>query len=123
MSALTLAYVGDAVFTLFVRIRLTAEHDFKPGELTRLGGKMVSAAAQAAMYETLQAQFSEEEASLAKRCRNAHVNNKAKNYSLAEYMKATALEGVLGYLKLCGREERLQFLLERCWEIYNEQSR
>ena len=123
MSALTLAYVGDAVFTLFVRIRLATQHDFKPGELTRLGGKMVSAAAQAAMFEIIQTQLAADEASVAKRCRNAHVNNKAKNYSLAEYMKATALEGVLGYLRLCGRDERLQFLLERCWEIYYEQSR
>ena len=51
------------------------------------------------------------------RCRNAHVVNKAKNASMREYKKATALEGLFGALYLTGQTERLDRLLKICYEI------
>ena len=100
LSALSLAFLGDAEYTLFVRKKLIGAHDLKSGGLQFLASKYVCAKAQAKSYDVISSQFSEEETELAKRCRNAHNLSKAKNVGLADYKKATALEGVIGYLSL-----------------------
>lgn len=56
--------------------------------------------------------LTEEEADIARRCRNTHTPAKAKNASMSDYKRATALEGVLGYLYLSGNEDRLKELSE-----------
>ena len=60
--------------------------------------------------------LTEEEAAVFRRARNAEVYTKAKNYSLADYHMATALEAVLGYLYLSGEFDRLTALVRTGWE-------
>ena len=117
LSPLSLAFLGDGVFTLFIREYLINNHDAKSGALHLWANKFVCAKAQAKMIEVLLDELSDEEKDIARRCRNAHNTSKAKNAGLGEYKKATALEGVLGYLKLVGDDERLNYLMQKCIEI------
>ena len=100
LNPLVLAFLGDAEFTLFVRKRLVAMHDMKSGGLHKLTSKYVSARAQAKIYEEIGEFLTENESEIARRCRNSHNVSKAKNAGLADYKKATALEGVIGFLSL-----------------------
>lgn len=112
MNMLSLAFVGDAVFTLFVRERLARNHDNKAGGLHKLANKYVKATSQAQIFDHLEVFLYEKEKEIARRARNAHNNTKAKNASLADYKKATAFEALLGYHLLSEDVERLNELLE-----------
>lgn len=112
LNPLALAYVGDAVQSLYVRHRLVAEHDFKAGELHKLTSALVNAKEQAILAEKLLAVLTETERSVYLRGRNGKSHHKAKNQTGADYRKATGLEAVLGYLYLTGKFERLAQLLE-----------
>lgn len=117
LSPLNLAFVGDAVYGLYIKQKLVECHDFKTGELTKRSNYFLRATTQAKIFEFLLPLFTEKEQEVARRCRNAHVNNKAKSATLSDYKRATALEGVLGFLQLVGETERLVVLLDKCLEF------
>lgn len=112
VNSLTLAYVGDAVQSLYVREKLAKEHDLKAGQLHKMASEIVNAHTQAMQAEKLLQTLTEEEKSVYLRGRNCNAHHKAKNQSGADYRKATGLEAVLGYLYLCGEIERIKHLLE-----------
>ena len=113
----TLAYVGDAVFSLYIRAHFSRDPSIPTHELMRKCSNLVSAVVQARIHDELLDALTEDEVALMNRCRNAHVTNKAKNASMREYKKATALEGLLGALELTGNKERLHEILKKCLEI------
>ena len=51
--------------------------------------------------------FNEEEISVIKRARNAKSHANPKGCSVIEYKKATAIEALIGYLKLSNRMDRI----------------
>ncbi len=112
LNPLVLAYIGDAVQSLYVREKLAREHDCKAGQLHKMASQTVNAKSQAATAEALADMLTEEEKSVFLRGRNGKAHHKAKNQSGADYRKATGFEAVLGYLYLTGNSERLQLLLE-----------
>ncbi len=111
LGALTLAFVGDAVHSLYVR-GVLANGTLKPLVLHKMASDKVRAASQAAWAEQLLSKLTETELSVYHRGRNANVHHKAKNQTSADYRKATGVEAVLGYLYLSGQEERLKQILE-----------
>ncbi|MCM1289352.1 MAG: ribonuclease III [Corallococcus sp.] len=111
-SALSLAYLGDAVHSLYVRERLVAGHDYKPDQLHKTSSTVVNAGAQAHLAEKIFPNLSEEEQSVFLRGRNASPAHKNKNQIGGDYRKATGLEALLGYLYLIGDEARLKQILE-----------
>lgn len=111
LNPLVLAYVGDAVQSLFVRQKLALEHDSKAGELHKMASGEVNAAKQAQLAERLFDLLTDEEKSVFLRGRNGKSHHKAKNQSGADYRKATGLEAVFGYLYLIGNQQRLLELL------------
>ena len=113
LNPLSLAFVGDAVFTLFVRTNLALAHDNKAGALHSMANKYVKATAQAKIFDSLAPLFTQREQDIARRARNHHNTTKAKNATLGDYKKATSFEAVLGYLYLIGNYERLNFLLNK----------
>ena len=113
----TLAYVGDSVFSLYIRANFSRDPSIPTRELMRKSSKLVSAVVQARIYDELIELLTEDELALMNRCKNAHVTNKAKNATMREYKKATALEGLLGALYLNGNKERLDWVLKKCLEI------
>lgn len=112
LNSLVLAYVGDAVQSLFVREKLAKEHDCKAADLHKMASGVVNAHNQAALSEKLFDVLNEDEKSVFLRGRNCKLHHKAKNQSGVDYRKATGLEAVLGYLYLCGNLERIKQLLE-----------
>ena len=76
LSPSVLAFVGDAVYGLYVRTALAAVN--RPsGELHRLSVTMVNAAAQAKAYSVIEPELSEKEISVFKRGRNFHRQAKS----------------------------------------------
>ena len=113
LNPIVLAFVGDAVYSLFVRERLTFSTDLKTGELNKLATAEVNAQAQADFVKEILPFLTEEELAVFKRARNAKKPTKAKHASIAEYNLATGFEAVLGYLYLVGELERLNFILNK----------
>ena len=68
------------------------------------------APAQAARAERILPMLTGEELAVFKRGRNAHVHTVPHSASRSDYLKATALECLLGYLYLHGRRERINAL-------------
>ena len=112
MNALTLAYVGDAVHSMYVRNSLVLSTDYKIDKLHRIASSVVNAETQAKLAEKLFDSMTEAEQSVYLRGRNSSTHHKAKNQSAADYRKATGFEAVLGYLYLTGQTERLKYILE-----------
>lgn len=112
LNGTTLAYIGDAVMSLWVREYLMSQGLGKPKVLQKQSEHWVSAKAQCSYLQALLAQsfFTEEERSIVMRGRNAKTESKAKHASVYEYRMATGLEAVIGYLYLNQEETRLQAL-------------
>lgn len=111
VQPLTLAMIGDAVQTLFVRSFIALKFGVKVNKINKLVSSVVSAGAQFKTYKEIEPNLSEEELDIARRARNTHKNSKAKNFSFGEYIYATALEAVIGYLYLTNQQERLKQIL------------
>ncbi len=111
MSPLALAFLGDAVYELFVRERLVRAANRPANALHGLSVGQVRASAQAAVAQRLLPFLEEEELAVFKRGRNAHPGHIPKNASHRDYHAATGLEALIGYLYLMGRVQRMQELL------------
>lgn len=109
---LTLAYIGDTLYDLFVRSQLAAVRDLTAREMHRRAAKFVCAAAQAAALARMLPQLTETEQEVFRRGRNAHMGTVPKNAAIGDYRQATGLEAVLGYLYLSGQDERLVQLMQ-----------
>ena len=114
MSPLTWAYVGDAVYELYIRTNLVNKTKLKPHKLHIESIKYVKAKAQANMLKSIEEQLSDEEKNIVRRARNAENHHLPKNADIADYMYSTAFEGLIGYLYLTKNDKRLKEILEMC---------
>lgn len=112
-NALTLAYLGDAVFTLMVREHLINKTDFKANMLNKIANNIVCAKNQAIIMEQIKPLLNETETEIAMRARNVHPNNKAKNSSMQEYSLATQFEAVVGFWYLEKQNTKLNEIFKR----------
>lgn len=112
LPILNLAYIGDTVFDLYVRTMLVSDVDARVHELHLMSAKRVCAGGQAQTFRRIEPMLSEEELGIYKRGRNSHMGTVAKNASIADYRTATGLEALIGYLFLCGRDDRLTELMK-----------
>jgi ribonuclease-3 family protein len=110
LAPLTLAYLGDAVFELYVRARLVRESAAPAGKLHRQAVRRVRACAQAEAVRRCLSLLTAEEAEVVRRGRNAHPSSPRRSGS-ADYHYSTGFEALLGYLYLTGRDERLHELM------------
>lgn len=113
-NALVFAFVGDAVFSLYVRTYLADISTAKAGVLHTETTKFVKASYQKKLLMDLEDKLIEEEHNIVLSARNAKTNNVAKNSNLEEYKKSTSFEALLGYLYLTNQTERLYEILELC---------
>ncbi len=111
-SPLTLAFLGDAVYSLLVRNMLSLSANKPTGKLHKESIQYVNAAFQAQMIRELLPSLTEDETSVFKRGRNAHSSHSPKNQSDADYRYATGLEALYGYLYLCGNTARIKEIFE-----------
>ena len=106
-----LAFIGDAVFSLYVRTEICLQNNIKANELHKLSIDYVKASGQSDFMEKLLPNLNEFEMEVYKRARNYKTTNIAKNAKVNDYKRATGLEALLGYLYLCGKNERLNEIL------------
>ncbi|MDR9403145.1 MAG: ribonuclease III domain-containing protein [Halothece sp. Uz-M2-17] len=103
-----LAYIGDAVYELYVRLYYLLPQ--KPiSDYHQLVVSEVRAENQARQLEALLPQLTESELQIVKRGRNA-ATKRPRRLSAKIYQQATSLETLIGYLFLSDRD-RLQSLL------------
>ena len=112
MSPLTWAYIGDAVFELYIRNKLINETNLKPHKLHIEAIKYVKAKSQAETLNQIYETLTDEEKDIVRRGRNTQNHHLPKNANVQEYMYATAFEALIGYLFKKKKNERLK-------EIFN----
>ena len=112
-NALSLAYLGDSVFTLMVRNFLIKTYNFKPNGLNKKANSVVCAKTQAEIMNRLKPELTEDELDIVMRARNSHTNNKAKNSTQEEYNLATQFEALIGYWYLNNQQEKLEEAFNR----------
>lgn len=111
MQPLVLAMVGDSVQTLFVREYVALNFGFKVNKMNKVVSSVVKAGSQFKTFKKIEENLTIEEQDIAHRARNTHIHSKAKNFSYTEYIYATALEAILGFLYLTGNDSRLNQIL------------
>ena len=119
---MVLAYLGDAVFELYIRAMLVGQANASVNELHRRARGYVSAGAQAGMYHRLVKVLTEEELSVIKRGRNAKAHT-VRNAPVNDYRHATGLETLFGYLYMKGEHDRALLLFMRCISENDEEQR
>ena len=116
MHPMTLAFIGDAVQSLYARTRISLTSSSKTGILHKEVTKVVKAVAQAQTAEKLMETFDEVEADVFRRARNCQIQTSAKHADRSEYRRASGFEAVLGYLYITGNNARLFSFLEKSFE-------
>ena len=113
MSPLKLAFLGDAVFEVYIRQKLLCEYDESVGKLNKKKIKFVCCSGQSDIIKKILETLTPEELSIYKRGRNAHVRQCPKNSSIVDYHRATGLESLFGYLYLLGEWERIDEIIKK----------
>lgn len=116
MQPLVLAMIGDSVQTLFVREHIAVKYGVKVNKMNKMVSSVVSAGSQFLTFKKIESELLDDELDIARRARNSHIHTKAKNFSYNEYIHATALEALFGYLYLSGERDRLDKFLEKSLE-------
>ena len=116
ISSIGLAHLGDGVYELLVRSYLCSHGKATGKDLHRATVALVRASAQAERSAKIWPLLTEEEQSVYKRGRNAPVHTIPASASRADYLAATALESLLGWLYLQGRTARINELFQRMME-------
>lgn len=113
-NGLCLAYIGDAVYEIYVRNYVLSLGLTKVNELHKKVTCFTNAAAQASSSHLFLQNniLSEEELSIFKRGRNSHVHTARKNVDISTYLDATGFEALLGYLYLKNNTKRLEELIQ-----------
>lgn len=124
-NGLALAYLGDAVFELYVRRYLLSQGGTKANLLHKQATNYVSAKAQAKLITEWLAQgiLSNEELEIVKRGRNAKVNTAPKHTELSIYRLSSGFESLIGYLYLSEKIERLEELIELGFKIIEKEGK
>src|SRR5690606_1485260 len=110
LSPQMLAYVGDAVYELYVRLKaVMGERPATVRDVHRRVVALVRAEVQTDVLRSIEPRLTDEERDVVRRGRNAATASP----SLAPEVRcaSTALEALVGYLYIEGRRERLDQLL------------
>lgn len=118
MNALTLAYLGDAVYELWVRTHLLEQGHEKVKELHKQATLYVRARTQARILHRLLPELTELEQHVVLRGRNAKGGH-PKNVDVVTYRHATAFESLVGYWQLSGQQERMHWAFDKVEAIVN----
>ena len=108
ISPVALAYIGDAVFELYIRMRFL----WPPQRIQQFHHQVVSqvkAEQQADYLRQLLPHLDEVEADIVRRGRNA-TSKSPKRLSAKVYRQATAFETLIGYLYITNRSRLIDLL-------------
>ena len=116
LSGPNLSFLGDAVYSVYVRTYYLEHGYHQPKKLQALCNNYVSAQGQCNVYERLKQAnfFTEDEEEVYRRGRNG-IGHIPKNGSLKTYTVASGVEAVVGYLYLTN-PERLKLFFDITFE-------
>lgn len=112
LSPLQLAYVGDAVYELFIRHYIISKKNISVNHLHIESIRYVKAKAQRATLDKIKERLTEEEWKTVKRGRNAKSGSIPRNADVQDYKYATGFEALIGFLYLLKRYDRLVEIFE-----------
>lgn len=121
-SPLVLAYIGDAVYELFIRTKVINRGSMQVSKMHKKSASLVRAETQANLIKVLEEELTEEEHAVYKRGRNARSASVAKHATMIDYRMATGFEALMGYLYLTEQYERLFTLVHDGLEKIGELS-
>ena len=118
-SGRTLAYLGDAVWSLKAREYLIEKGYGTGRQLQAKTIRLVSAKAQAKVYDALHEEgwFTEQEEELFHRGRNDNAGSVPNNTDVLTYRRSTGFEAVIGWLRLERNDARLDEIFGSAIEI------
>ena len=119
-STQALAYLGDAVHSVYVRGMLIERGLTKSGDLNKESLKYVTAEAQAEMYRRIEHLLLDDEREVFKRAANSTHLNRPKHASVTDYRYATGFEAVIGMLVYIKDDERIEELLKEAHKEISE---
>lgn len=124
INVISLAYLGDSVYEVYVR-----EHLIKMGislveNLQREAIKYVSAKSQSKIVKWLTDNnyLNNDELDIIKRGRNYKRGSHPKNTDIITYKNSTGFEALIGYLYLDNKIDRLDEIIRYILEEYDEKN-
>ncbi len=113
INVITLAYIGDAIYEIYIREKLIEQGIQKVEELQKEATKYVSAKGQANILNNLLENniLTEEEIDIIKRGRNNKRSSHPKHTDIITYKYSTGFEALIGYLYLSNNQTRLTEIL------------
>jgi ribonuclease-3 family protein len=111
-SPLSLAFIGDGVYELIIRTIIVHQGSVQVHKLNNRSSQWAKATTQCQLAKKIEEYLTEEEYAVFRRGVNAKPHSKAKNASVREYLEATGLEALSGYLYLTGQYERMLYLVK-----------
>ncbi|MEE1046900.1 MAG: ribonuclease III domain-containing protein [Clostridia bacterium] len=114
-SALTLAYIGDCIYEIYVRSYLISDGNHKVNDLHKAATSYVRASAQASFFHRIENLLTEEETAAFHRGRNTK-SHPPKNADVLEYKTATGVEAMLGHLYIKKEFKRISELMDKLFE-------
>ena len=114
INIVTLAYLGDAIYEIYIRESLIEQGIAKVEELQKNATKYVSAKGQASILTNLLENnlLTEEEIDVVKRGRNYKRSIHPKNTDIITYKLSTGFETLIGYLYYNKKRDRLEEILK-----------
>lgn len=112
INPLVLAYIGDAVYELYIRTLLVSKSNAHVHRLHMDSVKFVKAKAQSDIIHKIMDKLTEDEQNIVRRGRNAKSGTIPKNADVTEYKYATGFESLIGYLYLMDDHSRLVDILK-----------
>ena len=122
INIITLAYLGDSVYEVYIRDYLIKKGIAKVDQLQKEAIKYVSAKSQAKILGFLldNNYLSEEEIEIVKRGRNYNRESHPKNTDIITYKMSTGFESLIGYLYFNNNIKRIDEIISFILEEYNE---
>lgn len=121
LPALTLAFVGDAVYEIYVRTMML-RRSVNAHTLNKRCVQLVNNRTQSALYEILESVLNDVEQGVLHRGRNAK-GIVPKHASTQDYRRATAVEALVGYWYLMDDEAKLQWTFDTLWNMTEGENR
>lgn len=121
LDSMVMAFCGDAVYEVFVRDRVIADGTVKGSKLYRQTVRYVRAENQAKAMKAILDHLDEDELSMVRRAKNHKITSKPNHVDPMTYKWATALEALIGYLHVTGKEERLREIMDMAFEAIDEE--
>ncbi len=113
INVVALAYLGDAIYEVYIRERLILMGISHALELQKRAVLYVSAKGQASILKCLleEGKLTEEEIQVVKRGRNYKRSTHPKHTDILTYKLSTGFEALIGYLYLSKNHDRLAEIL------------